>query len=101
MVKHIVMWNFKEDVPEGEKKAIKEKAKKELEALVGVVPGLISAFVITEPLSSSSHDFCLVTELETLEALAAYAVNPNHQNVANTYVRPYTCNRAAMDYMMD
>ena len=41
MVKHIVMWNFKEDVPEGEKKAIKEKAKKELEALVGVVPGLI------------------------------------------------------------
>ncbi len=50
MVKHIVMWNFKEDVPEGEKKAIKEKAKKELEALVGVVPGLISAFVITEPL---------------------------------------------------
>ena len=68
----------------------KEKAKKELEALVGVVPGLISAFVITEPLSSSSHDFCLVTELETPEALAAYAVNPNHQNVANTYVRPYT-----------
>ena len=101
MVKHIVMWNFKEDVPESEKKAIKEKAKKELEALVGVVPGLISAFVITEPLASSSHDFCLVTELETPEALAAYAVNPNHQNVANPYVRPYTCNRAAMDYMMD
>lgn len=50
MVKHIVMWNFKEDVPEGEKKAIKEKAKKELEALVGVVPGLSAAFVITEQL---------------------------------------------------
>ncbi len=29
MVKHIVMWNFKEDIPEGEKRLSKRKPKKD------------------------------------------------------------------------
>lgn len=100
MVKHMVMWSFRETVAEEEKAALAAKIKENLEALVGVVPGLLSAEVVTAPLASSTHDLCLITELESAEALKAYAVNPNHVHVADTYVRPVTCNRAAMDFEM-
>lgn len=100
MVKHMVMWSFKEEIPEEKKAELKAQIKENLEGLVGVVPGLISARVITEPLSSSSRDLCLITELESAKALADYAVNPNHVKVADTYVRPNVCDRVAMDFEM-
>ena len=90
MVKHMVMWSFKEEIPEEKKPELK----------VGVVPGLIKAEVVTDLLPSSTRDLCLITELESAEALAAYAVNPNHVHVADTYVRPNVCDRVAMDFEM-
>ena len=98
MVKHMVMWSFKEEIPEEKKAELKAQIKEHLEGLVGVVPGLLSAKVITEPLASSTRDLCLITELESEEALKAYAVNPNHVHVADTYVRPNVCDRVAMDF---
>lgn len=101
MVKHIVMWSFKETLTAEEKENLKLVIKENLEGLVGKVPGLLSAKVIIAPLSSSSRDLCLVTELEDAEALAAYAVHPEHVKVADTYVRPNTCDRVAMDYVLE
>lgn len=102
MVKHMVMWSFKEEIPEEKKPELKAQIKEHLEGLVGVVPGLIKAEVVTEVvtdlLPSSTRDLCLITELESAEALAAYAVNPNHVHVADTYVRPNVCDRVAMDF---
>lgn len=97
MVKHIVMWSFKEEVNEQERKDAAKKIKEGLEGLVGVVPGLLSAKVIINPISSSTHDLCLLTELDTQESLKGYAVNPDHLKVAE-FVRSVTCNRACMDY---
>ena len=59
MVKHMVMWSFKEEIPEEKKPELKAQIKEHLEGLVGVVPGLISAKVVTDPLTSSSRDLCL------------------------------------------
>ena len=98
MVKHMVMWSFKEEIPEEKKPELKAQIKEHLEGLVGVVPGLIKAEVVTDLLPSSTRDLCLITELESAEALAAYAVNPNHVHVADTYVRPNVCYRVAMDF---
>lgn len=98
MVKHIVMWSFKEEVGAQERVEASAKIKEGLEGLVGVVPGLKSAYVVTEPISSSSHDLCLITEFDTAEELKAYATNPDHVKVA-TFVRSVTCNRACMDFM--
>ena len=101
MVKHMVMWSFKEEIPEEKKTELKAQIKENLEGLVGVVPGLISARVITEPLiHPATRDLCLITELESAKALADYAVNPNHVKVADTYVRPNVCDRVAMDFEM-
>lgn len=99
MVKHIVMWSYKEETGAEERKAAAAKIKADLEALVGVVPGLKRVTVITEPLSSSSHDLCLLTELESEEALKGYAVHPEHLKVVDL-VRSVTCNRVCMDYEM-
>lgn len=97
MVKHIVMWSFKEEVDEAERKESAAKIKEGLEGLVGVVPGLLKAEVVIDPISSSSHDLCLISELDTPDSLKAYATNPDHVKVA-TFVRSVTCNRACMDY---
>lgn len=98
MVKHIVMWSFKEEIPMEERAADKVKIKEGLEGLVGIVPGLLSARVVTDLIGSSTHDLSLITEFDTPEALAAYKDNPDHVKVA-TFVRSVTCNRAALDYM--
>lgn len=97
MVKHIVLWSFKEEIGEEERAAVAVQIKEGLEGLVGVVPGLKSAVVVTNPITSSTHDLCLISELESEEALKAYASNPDHLKVASI-VRSVTCNRAAMDY---
>lgn len=97
MVKHIVMWSFKEEITGEERKEYAVKIKAGLESLVGVVPGLLRAKVVIDPISSSTHDLCLLTELESPEALKAYATNPDHVKAAQV-VRSVTCNRACMDY---
>jgi hypothetical protein len=42
MVKHMVMWSFKEEIPEEKKPELKAQIKEHLEGLVGVVPFLLS-----------------------------------------------------------
>lgn len=98
MVKHIVMWNFKEDIKEEEKAALKDNMKKNLEGLLGNIPGLLSIVFVSNPLEGTTHEMALVTEFDSEDSKKGYAIHPSHQNVANTYVRPYTANRACLDY---
>lgn len=98
MVNHIVMWNFKPEVPESEKETIKKTMEENLKSLVGKVPGLLSVEFVSSPLSSSTHDIALVTTLEKAEDVAVYGAHPEHVKVADTYVRPYVKDRACLDY---
>ena len=98
MVNHIVMWNFKPEVPEAEKETIKKAMEENLKSLVGKVPGLLTVDFVSNPLSSSTHDIALVTTLEKAEDVAIYGAHPEHIKVADTYVRPYVKDRACLDY---
>ncbi len=98
MVHHIVMWNFKPEIPESEKETIKKEMEVNLQGLVGKVPGLLTVEFVNSPISSSTHDIALVTTLEKAEDIAIYAKHPAHVHVADTYVRPYVTNRACLDY---
>lgn len=80
------------------KKAVKTDIKKNLEALVGVVPGLTKMNIRTEFLASSSADIMMDSELESNEALKGYQTHPSHVHVADTYVRPNVSVRLSMDY---
>lgn len=95
MVKHIILWTLK---PEHNTPEIKQGMKKGLEALVGIVPGLLEMRIEIAPLASSNADVMLYSVLESEEALKGYAVHPAHVEVANTLVRPFTATRACMDF---
>lgn len=98
MVRHIVTWCFKEEIDDAKKPKLKAAMKENLESLTGKVPGLVSAKFVTELLPSSTHDMALFTEHNTPEDLKVYASHPEHVKVADTYVRPFVCNRTAVDF---
>ena len=98
MIYHVVMWNFKEEVEEAKKAELQAEMAKHLEALVGKVPGLLTAKFVATPLPTSTHDMALVTTLEKAEDVKVYGSHPDHVAVADTYVRPYVTERACLDY---
>ena len=98
MIKHIILWQLKEELKGEEKEQIKNNMKAHLEALVGKVPGLISMQIVIDGLESSNADVMLDSTLEDEAALKGYAVHPEHVAAADTYVRPFTAVRTCMDY---
>ena len=99
MVKHIILWTLNPELSEEEKQTVKEGIKAGLEGLVGKVPGLIDVKVnISGRLASSNADVMLDSTLESEEALKGYAQHPEHVAVANGKVRPYTIQRACLDF---
>ena len=91
MVKHIVLYTFKDGVDKDE--AVKLIASV-LEPLVGKIPGLLHmeirrAFV--------GMDYALYSEFESREALTAYATHPLHEE-AKTHFFHLLDKRVAADY---
>lgn len=98
MVRHVILWQLKEEYNDEEKREIKAGIKEGLEGLVGKVPGLVEVHVYTEGLASSNADLMLDAVLENEEALKGYAVHPEHVAIANSKVRPYTMSRTCLDF---
>ena len=124
--KHIVMWKFKEQ--HNGKSALENARwmKEQLEALVGVVPELLSAEVGISPAlehaaeaaaaevpapvaaqsnaaavpaqaASGEYDACLVSAFASPEALAAYKVHPKHKAIS-AYCKEARVKRLAFDW---
>ena len=53
---------------------------------------------LRKKLEDAGLSVCICTTFEDADALAAYAKNPKHVAVADTKVRPFTANRACMDF---
>ena len=100
MLKHVILWKLDSKLSEVEKEKIKTDAKRELEALVGLVPGLISMSVAINGIESSNADMMLDNTLEGIEALNVYRVHPEHVRVADCFIRPYTTERLCLDYII-
>lgn len=98
MVKHVILWQLKDEFSAEEKENIKAGIKAGLEGLQGVVPGLLEIKVQTDCLASSNVDVMLDSSFEDEASLKGYAVHPAHVEVADTKVRPFTKTRACMDY---
>ena len=98
MVKHVIIWKIKDEYSDIEKNQIKADMKKNLEALVGKVPGLLELKIITEGLKTSTGDVMLDSTLESEEALSGYAVHSDHVAAADSFVRPFMKERSCMDY---
>ena len=94
MIKHIVMWKFKDDVAEADKLEM----KRQLESLKGVVPSLVDIEVGMDVIGKdASKDMVLTTVFHSLADLQAYADHPEHLSVV-AFVKPLVCERAVVDY---
>lgn len=99
MVKHIILWNLKDELSQSEKEESALRIKRKLEDLKGKIPGLVEIEVIIKPLSGSNAEVMLDSTFESEEALNGYQVHPEHVKAA-TFVRSVTCNRMCMDYIV-
>lgn len=98
MIKHIILWKLKDDLAGQEKELVMKGIKEGLEGLKGIIPGLVDINVRISCLPTSNVDVMLDSTFDSEESLKAYAVHPNHVEVANCKVRPYTETRSCMDF---
>ena len=91
MVKHIVLYTFKEGVCKED--AVKLIASV-LEPLVGKIPGLLHMEIRQ---AFSGMDYALYSEFESREALTAYASHPLHLEAKDHFFHLLD-SRVAADY---
>lgn len=98
MLKHIVMWQFKDEA-EGKTRAENcQFIKKMLEALPAKIPFIRKLEVgINEYPSSMSSDMVLYIEMDTKADLDLYAMHPEHVKVSE-YVGKVRTSRSVVDY---
>lgn len=85
MIKHIVLWTL-HDTANGEtRQANALRLKQQLEALNGKIPQLllleVGIHVADSHASPDDADVVLYSEFESMEALEAYYVHPEHQKI--------------------
>jgi len=85
MLKHIVMWNFKEDC---RIRDVEEIAFQLLE--LKKLPEVLELTVYKSNLKSSTKDFCLVATFLNEADLQAYLKHPNHQAVGKLIEASFT-----------
>jgi hypothetical protein len=94
MIKHIVMWKFKDEVAEADKLEM----KRQLESLKGVVPSLVDIEIgMNFAEGDAAMDMVLNSEFQTVEDLKVYVGHPEHLKVVE-FVKPLVCERAVVDY---
>ena len=98
MVKHIILWQLKDELSVEEKQEVKKGIKEGLESLAGKIPGLVEIKVQTEGLASSNAEVMLDSTFEDEASLKGYAAHPEHVAVADGKVRPYTKTRMCLDF---
>ena len=96
MVKHVILWQLKDEL--ADKETVKKEIKAGLEGLAGKIPGLKEIKVNINGLPSSNADLMLDSLFDDEASLNAYAVSPLHAAVADTKVRPFTKARVCLDY---
>ena len=91
MVRHIVLYNFREGVDKEEAIRVIDGA---LSPLVGKIPGLL---MLEVRLAFNGMDYALYSEFESREALENYAVHPLHV-AAKEQFHHFIGTRVAADY---
>ena len=98
MVRHIILWNLKEEYSSQQREELKKTIKEGIETLNGKIPGLIGIKVYTNPFETSNVELTLDASFESKAALDAYDVHPIHVAVANTFFFPFMDKFSIMDF---
>ena len=97
MIRHIVAWNLKDEFSADEKANHAAQFKKELEALAGVIPGLVYIQVNISPEDNSDRRIVLNSLFTSKSALSLYKDHPAHVK-AGQFVRSVVTDRICLDF---
>ena len=97
MVKHIVLFKLKDEVPEAEKLVVMNKFKEAIEALPAVIPVIrkIEVGLYTNP--GETWHIALYSEFDNLDDVKFYATHPLHV-AAGKIIAEAKESRACVDY---
>lgn len=92
MIRHIVMWKFKDGELENAKIFLSK-----LEALKDVIPEIVNVQTGINVNPKNDFDAVLVADFKTMEDLQSYAVNPLHLEAAS-FCKESRLKREAIDF---
>lgn len=97
MVKHIVLFKLKEEVPAAEREAAMHRFKEAIEALPAVIPFIRKIEVGLNSNPAETWHIALYSEFDTPEDVKAYATHPAHV-AAGKLLAEVKESRACVDY---
>ncbi len=97
MVKHIVLFKLKEELPATEKQAVMNQFKEAIEALPAKISVIRKIEVGFNVNPAEAWDIALYSEFDSLEDVKTYAVHPDHV-AAGKLLADVKLNRACVDY---
>jgi excinuclease UvrABC helicase subunit UvrB len=97
MIKHIVLFKFKEELQDAEKDRKLKTIKSALEDLTKKVEALNKMEVGINCNPNEKYDMALTSEFASMEGLEKYASHPDHLEVA-AVIREILDERACVDY---
>ncbi len=98
MIRHIVMWKFAPEAYGRSKEENMKHISDSLYALRGVIPEIKRMEIGCDIGGTEmSYDMALTVDFESMEALGAYKVHPEHVKVSE-YVKGVRIARTTVDY---
>ena len=83
MIRHVIMWKFREGEEENMHRFLNG-----LKALDGVIPEIRRMEVGVNVLEKNNYDACLIADFDDLEALERYKKDPRHVAVSTLSAPP-------------
>ena len=101
MIRHVVMFKFKEEADGKTKMENVLATKAMLDALPAKIPQILASTVEigAEGANPENADLILISDFESFETLNEYIVHPDHKAVG-AFMRPLRESRAAVDFIV-
>lgn len=100
MLRHVVMWKFKEELNDIEKNDFKRIIKDQFESLQECIKEILSLSIgIDNEEFESNYDFVLITDFENINDLQCYQNHPEHLKVVEI-IKGCVSKRTCVDYFI-
>ena len=96
-MQHIVMFKFRDDVPQAVRSQAATQFKHDIEALPSVIPTIRHIHVGVNINPAEHWDICLTSTFDSLDEVKAYSIHPAHKAVASALMA-FIPERACVDF---